>query len=120
MEAEIQRKKEQINFATNFEKARGFVRTNWKTYGYKIDEDPTQADSTDSDYDSEQEEQSGDDSEEEQDAVASMGSRKNKSPGSRSDSDFVADSEAEDDVAISLVNKDDAKIIKKIVRQRKP
>lgn len=41
MEAEIQRKKEQINFATNFEEARGFVRTNWKSFGYKIDEDPT-------------------------------------------------------------------------------
>jgi hypothetical protein len=53
MEAEIQRKKEQINFATNFEKARGFVRTNWKTYGYNIAEDPTQADSTDSEYGSE-------------------------------------------------------------------
>lgn len=26
LEAEIQRKKEQVNFATNFEEARGFVR----------------------------------------------------------------------------------------------
>lgn len=53
MESEIQRKKEQINFATNFEAARGFVRTNWKSYGYKIDEDPTQADSSESEYGSE-------------------------------------------------------------------
>jgi hypothetical protein len=69
MEAEIQRKKEQINFATNFEEARGFVRTNWKSFGYKIDEDPTQADSSDSEYGS----QLGS---EEQDEVASIGSKK--------------------------------------------
>lgn len=53
LEAEVQRRKEQVNFATNFEEARGFVRQNWRSYGYKIDEDPTQADSTESDYGSE-------------------------------------------------------------------
>ena len=31
MEAEIARKKENINAATNFEKARGWTRSNWKT-----------------------------------------------------------------------------------------
>lgn len=31
MESEIARKKEHINIATNFEKARGWVRRNWKT-----------------------------------------------------------------------------------------
>lgn len=31
MEAEIARKKEHVNAATNFEKARGWVRSNWKT-----------------------------------------------------------------------------------------
>jgi nuclear transport factor 2 (NTF2) superfamily protein len=31
VEVEIQRKKEHQNFATNFEKARGFVRQNWKS-----------------------------------------------------------------------------------------
>lgn len=41
LEAEVQRRKEQVNFATNFEEARGFVRQNWRSYGYKIDEDPT-------------------------------------------------------------------------------
>lgn len=41
MEAEIQRRKEHLNDATNFEKARGFVRTNWKTKGWHIEDDPT-------------------------------------------------------------------------------
>jgi len=31
MEAEISRKKEHINEATNFEKARGWTRSSWKT-----------------------------------------------------------------------------------------
>lgn len=33
------------------------MRQNWKSYGYKIDEDPTQADSTESDYGSENSEE---------------------------------------------------------------
>ena len=50
MEAEIQRRKEHLNEATNFEKARGFVRTNWKTKNWNPNNDPTQEDSsTDSD-----------------------------------------------------------------------
>jgi len=50
MEAEIQRRKEHLNFATNFEKARGFVRKNWKTKNFNPNDDPTQYDSsTDSD-----------------------------------------------------------------------
>lgn len=46
IEAEIQRKKEHNKDATNFEKARGFVRTNWKTKGYDPAMDPTKADSS--------------------------------------------------------------------------
>ena len=41
MEAEIQRRKEHINDATNFEQARGFVRTNWKTKNWNPNADPT-------------------------------------------------------------------------------
>lgn len=49
MEAEIQRRKEHLNDATNFEKARGFVRTNWKTKNWNPNADPTQdTSSTDS------------------------------------------------------------------------
>ena len=46
MEAEIQRRKEHLNEATNFEKARGFVRTNWKTKNWNPNDDPTQMDSS--------------------------------------------------------------------------
>ena len=46
MEAEIQRRKEHLNEATNFEKARGFVRTNWKTKNWNPNDDPTQQDSS--------------------------------------------------------------------------
>ena len=35
MEAEIARKKEHLNVATNFEQARGWNRSNWKTKNYK-------------------------------------------------------------------------------------
>lgn len=42
MESEIQRRKEHLNDATNFEKARGFVRTNWKTKNWNPNCDPTQ------------------------------------------------------------------------------
>ena len=50
MEAEIQRRKEHLNDATNFEQARGFVRTNWKTKNWNPNADPTQEESsTDSD-----------------------------------------------------------------------
>ena len=54
MEAEIQRRKEHLNDATNFEKARGFVRTNWKTKNWNPNADPTQ-DSSSSDSEDEQE-----------------------------------------------------------------
>lgn len=40
MEAEIQRKKEHQNFATNFAKSRGFVRTNWKSKNFNPADDP--------------------------------------------------------------------------------
>lgn len=39
MEAEIARKKEHLNTATNFEKARGWTRKCWKTKNYKPDID---------------------------------------------------------------------------------
>ena len=39
MEAEIARKKEHLNVATNFEMARGWTRSNWKTKNYKVDVD---------------------------------------------------------------------------------
>ena len=42
MESEIQRRKEHLNEATNFEKARGFVRTNWKTKNWDPNDDPTE------------------------------------------------------------------------------
>lgn len=40
------RKKEHINFATNFEKARGFVRSNWKSKNFNPNDDPTKQDSS--------------------------------------------------------------------------
>lgn len=46
METEMQRRKEHINEATNFEEARGFVRTNWKTKNWNPNDDPTQDDSS--------------------------------------------------------------------------
>lgn len=46
MEAEIQRKKEHVNAATNFAKARGFVRSNWKSKNFNPKDDPTQYDSS--------------------------------------------------------------------------
>ena len=46
MEAEIQRRKEHLNDATNFEKARGFVRTNWKSKNFNPLNDPTEYESS--------------------------------------------------------------------------
>jgi len=69
MEAEIQRRKEHLNDATNFEKARGFVRTNWKTATWNPNDDPTQFDSS---TDSEDEAEKNKD--EERDTVSGMGS----------------------------------------------
>ena len=34
------------NFATNFEKARGFVRTQWKSKNFNPNDDPTAVDSS--------------------------------------------------------------------------
>lgn len=45
IETEIQRKKES-NYASNFEKARGFVRTDFKSIGFVPGEDPTVFDSS--------------------------------------------------------------------------
>jgi len=41
IEAEIQRRKEHKNTATNFEKARGFVRTDWRSKNFDPNSDPT-------------------------------------------------------------------------------
>ena len=46
MEAEIQRRKEHLNDATNFEQARGFVRTNFKSAKFPPNSDPTQWESS--------------------------------------------------------------------------
>ena len=105
MEAEIQRKKEQINFATNFEQARGFVRTNWKSFGFNINADPTEDDSSEADYGSEG------NSEEEQDEVKSINSQHKKD----SDSDFQ-NSEDDEAVGAALINKDDAKKVRRIIK----
>ena len=46
MEAEIQRKKEHLNTASNFEKARGFVRTDWKSKKFDPNRNPCESDSS--------------------------------------------------------------------------
>ena len=53
MESEIQRRKEHLNEATNFEQARGFVRTNWKTKNWNPNDDPTQQQSSSDSEDNE-------------------------------------------------------------------
>ena len=53
METEIQRRKEHLNDATNFEKARGFIRTNWKSKNFNPLNDPTQYDSSTDEEDEE-------------------------------------------------------------------
>lgn len=55
VESDIQRKKEHLNNASNFEAARGFVRTNFKSKGYDPMQDPTQdASSTDTECERDQ------------------------------------------------------------------
>jgi hypothetical protein len=56
MEVEIQRKKEHQNFATNFEKARGFVRSNWKTKNFDYRDNPLVEESSEEEYDLEEDE----------------------------------------------------------------
>ena len=75
MEAEIQRKKEHLNVATNFEKARGFVRTNWKSKNFNPEDDPTKYDaSTDaSEVAAEERDEAGDKVEDDLDAAATQG-----------------------------------------------
>ena len=46
MESEIQRRKEHNEIATNFERARGFVRRNWKSKNFDPNDDPTKFDSS--------------------------------------------------------------------------
>jgi hypothetical protein len=62
MESEIQRRKEHKEVATNFEKARGFVRKNWKSKNFDPNDDPTKYDSsTDESELAENEKQEGND-----------------------------------------------------------
>ena len=50
LEAQIQRKKEHQSFGTNFEKARGFVRTNWESKNFNPKNNPlSEESSTDED-----------------------------------------------------------------------
>lgn len=109
MEAEIQRKKEQINFATNFEQARGFVRTNWKSFGFNINADPTEDDSSEADYGSEAH------SDEERDEVESI-----ESPAIKNDDSDFNNSEDEQVMGAALISKDDVKKARRIIKQRKP
>lgn len=60
MEAEIQRRKEHINYATNFEKARGFVRTNWKSKHFNPAKNPIEEPSSDESYGEEDEDEQKD------------------------------------------------------------
>lgn len=60
MEAEIQRKKEHQSFATNFEKARGFVRTNWKSKNFRPEDNPCEQDSSTDDSEVERRQQAED------------------------------------------------------------
>jgi len=53
MEAEMQRKKEHQNFATNFEKARGFVRSNWKSKNFNPNDNPCELSSSTDDSEAE-------------------------------------------------------------------
>lgn len=55
MEVEIQRKNEHRNFGTNFEKARGFVRSNWKTKNFDPTKNPLVLDSSTDSEDYEEE-----------------------------------------------------------------
>ena len=82
MEAEIQRRKEHLNDATNFEKARGFVRTNWKTKNWNPNADPTQEMSS---TDSEDEEENNAD--EKRDQVQEIASPSSKGRSRCVDSD---------------------------------
>ncbi len=75
MEAEILRKKEHINFATNFEKARGFVRSNWKSKNFNPNDDPTKQDSSTDDSELEARERA-----ERGDRVDTMSDEWDKSP----------------------------------------
>ena len=53
MEGEIQRRKEHINFATDFQKARGFVRSNWSTKNFDPEDNPLIESSSTEDEDDE-------------------------------------------------------------------
>ena len=75
LEAEIQRRKEHQNDATNFQKARGFVRTCWKTKNWNPDDDPTKQDSS-----SDSEDQAEELAREEMDRVDNSAIMSSKSP----------------------------------------
>ena len=90
MEAEICRRKEHINEATNFEQARGFVRTNWKTKNWNPNDDPTQDESS-----SESEEDDAAYRDEQRDRVANMGNTSTQSKGFRDDNSEERENERE-------------------------
>ena len=90
MEAEIQRRKEHINEGTNFEQARGFVRTNWKTKNWNPNDDPTQDSSS-----SESEEDDVAIRDEQRDRVANMGNTSTQSRGFRDDNSEEREHEKE-------------------------
>lgn len=50
IEGEIQRKKEHLQVGTNFEKARGFVRSDWKTKNFNPEHNPLEEESSEEDY----------------------------------------------------------------------
>lgn len=52
-----------MNFGTNFEKARGFVRSNWKTKNYNPENNPLLESSSEEEYDDEYDEEEGEDNE---------------------------------------------------------
>jgi len=45
-----------LNFGSNFQKARGFVRTNWKTKNFNPEENPLLEESSTEEYGEEEEE----------------------------------------------------------------
>ena len=69
MESEIQRRKEHLNEATNFEQARGFVRTCFKSVNFNPNNDPCAEPSSEED-----EEDDAQDQDEKRDLVRDIGS----------------------------------------------
>ena len=72
IEGEIQRRKEHKVNATNFEKARGFVRTDWRSKNFNPNWDPTVLESSTDDSEiEEREKQEGNDNVRDLDDISS-------------------------------------------------